>query len=153
MHFAFSFASQAALVEVDMETGKVEVLKVVAVNDVGKAVNPIGLQGQVEGGVMMGLGNALTEEFIVEKGIPFTDVLARYKRPSIKHTPQIVSVIVEESTSEGPYGAKGVGEISSIPTTPAICNAIYNATGVRVYNLPVDQDALLRAMKDGRDSC
>lgn len=152
MHFAFSFATQAALVEVDLETGEVHVLKVVAVNDVGKAFNPIGLQGQVEGGVMMGLGNALTEEFIVEQGIPFTDILARYKMPSIKHTPEIQSVIVEEPTADGPYGAKGVGEISSIPTTPAICNAIYHATGVRIYNLPVDQDALLRAMKDGRDA-
>jgi CO/xanthine dehydrogenase Mo-binding subunit len=147
MHFAFSFASQAALVEVDLETGEVHVLKVVAVNDVGKAFNPVGLQGQVEGGVMMGLGNALTEAYIVENGIPFTDVLARYKMPSIKHTPEIVSVIVEEPAVDGPYGAKGVGEISSIPTTPAICNAIYNATGVRIYSLPVDQDALLLEMK------
>lgn len=147
MHFAFSFASQAALVEVDLETGEVHVLKVVAVNDVGKAFNPIGLQGQVEGGVMMGLGNALTEEFVVENGVPFTDVLARYKMPSIKHTPEIISVIVEEPAADGPYGAKGVGEISSIPTTPAICNAIYHATGIRVTELPVDQDALLRQLK------
>ncbi len=153
MHFAFSFATQAALVEVDLSTGEVHVPRIIAVNDVGKAFNPIGLQGQVEGGVMMGLGNALTEEFIVEKGIPFTDVLARYKMPSIKHTPRIDSVIVEEPAADGPYGAKGVGELSSIPTTPAICNAIYNATGVRVYRLPVDQDALLLAMKEGRNSC
>jgi CO/xanthine dehydrogenase Mo-binding subunit/aerobic-type carbon monoxide dehydrogenase small subunit (CoxS/CutS family) len=153
MHVAFSFAVQAALVEVDLETGEVHVLKVIAINDVGKSVNPVGLQGQVEGGVMMGLGNALTEEFIVENGIPFTDVLARYKMPSIKHTPEIVSVIVEDPTADGPYGAKGVGEISSIPTTPAICNAIYNACGVRVYSLPVDQDKLLLALKNGRDAC
>jgi CO/xanthine dehydrogenase Mo-binding subunit/aerobic-type carbon monoxide dehydrogenase small subunit (CoxS/CutS family) len=153
MHFAFSFATQAALVEVDLTTGEVHVMRIIAVNDVGKAFNPIGLQGQVEGGVMMGLGNALTEEYIVEKGIPFTDVLARYKMPSIKHTPRIDSIIVEEPAADGPYGAKGVGELSSIPTTPAICNAIYNATGVRVYRLPVDQDALLRALKEGRNSC
>ena len=153
MHVAFSFATQAALVEVDLETGEVHVLKVIAVNDVGKAFNPVGLQGQVEGGVMMGLGNALTEEYIVENGIPFTNVLARYKMPSIKHAPEIVSVIVEEPAADGPYGAKGVGEISSIPTTPAICNAIYNACGVRVYSLPVDQDKLLLALKNGRDTC
>jgi CO/xanthine dehydrogenase Mo-binding subunit/aerobic-type carbon monoxide dehydrogenase small subunit (CoxS/CutS family) len=153
MHFAFSFATQAALVEVDLETGEVHVLKVIAVNDVGKAVNPVGLQGQAEGGVMMGLGNALTEAFIVENGIPFTNVLARYKMPSIKHTPEIVSIIVEQPTADGPYGAKGVGELSSIPTTPAICNAIYNACGVRVYSLPVDQDKLLLALKNGRDAC
>ncbi|MDX1613359.1 MAG: molybdopterin cofactor-binding domain-containing protein [Candidatus Promineifilaceae bacterium] len=149
MHFAFSFATQAALVEVDLETGEVHVLKVVAVNDVGMAVNPVGLRGQVEGGVMMGLGNALTEEYIVEAGRPFTDVLARYKMPSIKHAPEIQAIIVEDPTTDGPYGAKGVGEISSIPTTPAICNAIYNACGVRVYSLPVDQDALLLAMRRG----
>jgi xanthine dehydrogenase molybdenum-binding subunit len=153
MHVAFSFATQAALVEVDLETGETHVLKVIAVNDVGKAFNPIGLQGQVEGGVMMGLGNCLTEEYIVEKGVPFTNVLARYKMPSIKHVPEIISVIIEEPAADGPYGAKGVGEISSIPTTPAICNAIYNACGVRVYTLPVDQDKLLLALKNGRDAC
>jgi xanthine dehydrogenase molybdenum-binding subunit len=143
MHFAFSFATQAALVEVDLETGEVHVLKVVVATDVGKAINPVGLQGQIEGGVMMGLGNALTEQYILEQGVPFTNVLARYKMPSIKHTPEIISIVVEDPSADGPYGAKGVGEISSIPTTPAICNAIYNACGVRVYDLPVDQDALL----------
>lgn len=150
MHFAFSFATQAALVEVDLETGEVHVLKVIAANDIGRAINPVGLQGQVEGGVMMGLGNALTEAYIVEKGVPFTSTLARYKMPSIKHTPEITSIVVEEPTADGPYGAKGVGELSSIPTTPAICNAIYHACGVRVYSLPVDQDELLRALKAGR---
>jgi xanthine dehydrogenase molybdenum-binding subunit len=67
--------------------------------------------------------------------------------PSIRHTPEIVSFIVEDPTADGPYGAKGVGEISSIPTTPAITNAVYNATGIRVTHLPVDQDWLLREMK------
>jgi CO/xanthine dehydrogenase Mo-binding subunit/aerobic-type carbon monoxide dehydrogenase small subunit (CoxS/CutS family) len=150
MHVAFSFATQAALVEVDLDTGEVHVLKIIAANDIGRAINPIGLQGQVEGGVIMGLGNALTEEYIIEKGIPFTNTLARYKMPGIKYTPEITSIIVEEPTADGPYGAKGVGEISSIPTTPAICNAIYNACGVRVYSLPFDQDKLLRAIKNGR---
>jgi CO/xanthine dehydrogenase Mo-binding subunit/aerobic-type carbon monoxide dehydrogenase small subunit (CoxS/CutS family) len=150
MHFAFSFAAQAALVEVDLETGEVHVLKVIAAHDVGQAINPVGLQGQIEGGVMMGLGNALTEEYITEGGVPFTDVLARYKMPSIKHMPEITAVIVEDPAADGPYGAKGVGEISSIPTTPAICNAIFNACGVRIRRLPVDQDALLLALKGGR---
>jgi xanthine dehydrogenase molybdenum-binding subunit len=111
-------------------------------NDVGRAINPLGLHGQVEGGVMMGLGNALTEEFIVEGGKVFTDRLARYRMPGISQTPEIISIVVEHPTSEGPYGAKGVGEISSIPTTPAITNAIYRATGVWVRRLPVDQDWL-----------
>ena len=143
MHFAFSFAAQAAQVQVNTHTGEVQVLKVIVANDVGKALNPLGLQGQVEGGVMMGIGNALTENFIVENGYVFTDHLARYRMPSIVHTPDITSYIVEHPVSEGPYGAKGVGEIVSIPTSPAITNAIYNAVGVRIKNLPVDQAEIL----------
>jgi xanthine dehydrogenase molybdenum-binding subunit len=121
----------------------------VAAHDIGRAINPLALQGQIEGGMIMGLGNALTEEFIVEGGYVFTDTLARYKMPSIVHAPKVVSFIVEDPSADGPYGAKGVGEIASIPTTPAIINAIYHACGVRVRRLPVDQDKLLRAMRGG----
>ncbi len=144
MHFAFSFGVQAAEVEVNKITGEVRVLKVISANDVGMAVNPLGLQGQVEGGVMMGLGNCLTEEFIVENGNVVTDQLARYRVPGIMLTPEIISIIVEHPVESGPYGAKGVGEISSIPTTPAITNAIYNAVGVRIDKLPVDQEMIAR---------
>ena len=146
MHFAFSFGVQAAEVEVNRLTGEVRVLRVISANDVGMAVNPLGLQGQVEGGVMMGLGNCLTEEFIVENGYVVTDHLARYRIPGIMLTPEITSIIVEHPTAEGPYGAKGVGEISSIPTTPAITNAIYNAVGVRIDKLPVDQEMIAREL-------
>jgi selenium-dependent xanthine dehydrogenase len=146
MHFAFSFGVQAAEVEVNTLTGEVRVLKVISANDVGMAVNPLGLQGQVEGGVMMGLGNALTEEFIMDNGNVVTDYLARYRIPGIMLTPEITSIIVEHPTAEGPYGAKGVGEICSIPTTPAITNAIYNAVGVRLDKTPVDQELIARAI-------
>ena len=146
MHFAFSFGVQAAEVEVNKLTGEVCVLNVISANDVGMAVNPLGLQGQVEGGVMMGLGNCLTEEFIVENGKVVTDHLARYRVPGIMLTPEITSIIVEHPISAGPYGAKGVGEISSIPTTPAITNAIYNAVGVRIDRLPVDQEVIAREL-------
>ncbi|HMZ06021.1 MAG TPA: molybdopterin-dependent oxidoreductase [Anaerolineales bacterium] len=146
MHFAFSFGVQAAEVEVNKRTGEVNVLKVISANDVGMAVNPLGLQGQVEGGVMMGLGNCLTEDFIVENGNVVTDHLARYRVPGIMLTPEITSIIVEHPVAAGPYGAKGVGEISSIPTTPAITNAIYNAVGVRVDKLPVDQELIAREL-------
>jgi len=146
MHFAFSFGVQAAEVEVNKLTGEVHVLKVISANDVGMAVNPLGLQGQVEGGVMMGLGNCLTEEFIMDKGYVVTDHLARYRIPGIMLTPEITSIIVEHPTAEGPYGAKGVGEICSIPTTPAITNAIYNAVGVRIDKLPVDQEMIAREL-------
>ncbi|NTU63662.1 MAG: xanthine dehydrogenase family protein molybdopterin-binding subunit, partial [Chloroflexi bacterium] len=152
MHVAFSYAAHAALVEVDTDTGEVKVLKVIAAHDIGRAINPLALEGQIEGGIVMGIGNALTEEFPHEKGVPWAQWLARYKMPSIKHTPEIKSFIVEHEISSGPFGAKGVGEISSIPITPAITNAIYNAVGVRIRRLPVDQDTLLRAMKSGAKS-
>lgn len=146
MHFAFSFAAQAAEVEVNTITGEVRVLRVISANDVGRAINPLGLQAQVEGGVMMGLGNALTEHFIVKDGYVITDRLARYRIPSIVYTPEIISIVVEQPTKDGPYGAKGVGEIVSIPTIPAIANAIYNAVGVRIDRLPVDQEQIARAL-------
>jgi selenium-dependent xanthine dehydrogenase len=151
MHFAFSYAAQAAEVEVNKLTGEVRVLKVISANDVGMAVNPLGLQGQVEGGVMMGLGNALTEEFIIENGEVVTDHLARYRVPGIMLTPEITSIVVEHPTAEGPYGAKGVGEVCSIPTTPAITNAIYNAVGVRVERTPVDQEMIARELWERKD--
>jgi xanthine dehydrogenase molybdenum-binding subunit len=146
MHFAFAFAAQAAEVEVNTLTGEVRVVRLISANDVGTAINPLGLKGQVEGGAMMGLGNAITEHFIVEQGRVITDRLARYRMPSIVHTPEIISLVVEHPTREGPYGAKGIGEIVSIPTTPAITNGIYNAVGVRVDSLPVDQEQILNGL-------
>ena len=142
MHFAFSFAAQAAEVEVNTRIGEVRVLRVICANDVGKAINPLGLQAQVEGGVMMGLGSTLTERFIVEKGFVITDRLARYRIPSILHTPEITSIVVEAPTRDGPYGAKGVGEIVSIPIVPAITNAIFNAVGIRIDSLPVNPEQI-----------
>lgn len=150
MHFAFSYATQCALVSVDTTTGEVKVHKIVSAADVGRAINPLQTQGQIEGGIVMALGNCLTEAFIVEDGVPWSTLLSRYKMPSIKHAPEIISHLVEHPTADGPYGAKGVGELPSINTSPAIANAIYNAVGVRVYTLPVDQDALYRAMHDGQ---
>ena len=148
MHFAFSFAAQAAEVEVNTRTGEVRVIKVISANDVGQIINALGLNGQVEGGVMMGLGNALTERFVVNDGYVVSDRLARYRMPSIVNTPEITSIIVEHPTRDGPYGAKGIGEIVSIPTTPAITNAIYNAVGVRVDQLPVDQEQILWGIRE-----
>jgi xanthine dehydrogenase molybdenum-binding subunit len=146
MHFAYAFAAQAAEVEVNTSTGEVRVLRVIAATDVGRVINPLGLKGQVEGGVMMGIGNALTERFIVEEGQVVTDRLAAYRMPSIAITPEIKSIVIEHPTAEGPYGAKGIGEIVSIPTTPAITNAIYNAIGVRIDHLPVDQEVIIKRL-------
>ncbi len=147
MHFGFSYAVHAALVSVDTDTGEVAVERVVAAHDIGRAINQLSLTGQIEGGIVMGIGNAMTEHYIEENGVPWTQHLGQYKMPGIKHMPEMRNYIVEDPTADGPYGAKGVGEISSIPISPAITNAIYNAVGVRCMALPVDQDALLLAMK------
>jgi len=147
MHFAYSFACQAAHVEVNTMTGFVRVLKIISANDVGRALNPLGLKGQIEGGIIMGIGHALMEEFVLKDGNLVTDRLSQYPIPTINHVPEIYSFIVEDPTSEGPYGAKGVGEIVSIPTTPAITNAIFNAVGVRIDRLPVKPEELLKAIK------
>ena len=149
MHVAFSFVAQAALCEIDMRTGEVQVRRIVAAHDVGRAINPLTLEGQIEGGIVMCIGYALTEHYIQEEGKPWTNVMARYKTPSITHAPSITSHIVEHELSTGPFGAKGMGELPSIVTAPAITNAIYNATGVRVRSLPVDQDTLLHAINAG----
>ncbi len=149
IHFAYSFAAQAAKVSVDLRTGEVKVLQVITANDVGKCLNPLGLQGQAEGGVIMGIGSVLTEKFIIEKGEIFTDRLVRYRIPTMTQTPEIVSIVVERPTREGPYDAKGVGEIAGIPTAPAIINAIYNAVGVRVDRLPVDHEFVWGSMGKG----
>ncbi len=147
MHFAYSFAAQAAEVEVNTQTGEVKVLRLIIANDVGSAINPLGLKGQIEGGAMMGIGHALTENFILKDGYVVTDRLARYRTPSITLTPEITSFVVEHPVEAGPFGAKGVGEIVLIPTIPAITNAIYNAVGVRVDHLPVDQEQILQTIK------
>jgi xanthine dehydrogenase molybdenum-binding subunit len=149
MHFAFSYAIHAALVSVDLDTGEVAVERVAAAHDVGRAINPLSLTGQIEGGIVMGIGNALTEHYIEENGVPWTQHLGQYKMPGIKHTPVMENFIVEAQTADGPFGAKGVGEISSIPISPAITNAIAAAVGVRCRALPIDQDALLLAMQRG----
>jgi xanthine dehydrogenase molybdenum-binding subunit len=138
-HFAFGFGAQAALVEVDIQTGETQVLKVIAANDVGRVINPLALQGQVEGSISMGLGMAIQENFVMEEGRVLTDSLYKIKLPTIDQTPEVVSFFIEEETAAGPYGAKGVGELPSIPTTPAVINAIYQATGVRCYALPADK--------------
>lgn len=151
MHVAFSFAAQAALVEVNTVTGEVKVPEVIVANDVGFAINPLGLKGQVEGGIVMGIGHALVEDFILEEGFVITDRLAKYRIPSIYYTPEITSFIVEHPTSDGPYGAKGIGEICLIPTIPAITNGIYNAIGVRVNKLPVDQEQIVMELQKRKE--
>ncbi len=144
MHFAFGFGVQAAQVAVDTETGQVRVLRVVTAVDGGRAINPRAFLGQVEGGIVMGIGATLTEEYRLQDGIPLTRRWADYPIPLLDQMPEMEVYVVEHPTSAGPYGAKGMGELPSIPTSPAICNAIYRAVGTRVYRLPVRPEELKR---------
>ena len=140
IHIAYGFAVQAIKVGINPETGEVKILHVVAANDAGRVINPLGFQSQVEGGVIMGIGHALMEDFKVENGIIKSDRVARYDVPRMQDLPEVTSIIVESKTAEGPFGAKGVGELVCVPTPPAITNAIYHAIGLRVDSLPVTKE-------------
>ena len=142
-HFAYGYGTQAIEVEVDITDGTVKVLRVIAAHDVGSALNPIGVEGQVEGGIVMGLGFALKEDFTMREGIPQKTTLTRYKIPTSQDVPEITSIIVEHPTAEGPYGSKGIGELTSIAATPAITNAIHDAVGVRILSLPATSELIL----------
>ncbi len=147
----YAWASQLAEVEVDTDTGKVEVLRIVAGHDVGKAINPGNVEAQIEGGVAQGLGFALMEEIVQEGGYLKTPSLGEYMIPTSLDVPPIEPHIVEVPVSNGPYGAKGVGEPALIPTAPAILNAICNALDIRIKDLPATMENIQRLIRpEGR---
>ena len=135
-YFVFTYSTQMAEVEVDVKTGEVDVLNLVATFDIGKAINPMMVGGQIEGGVMMGLGYALMEEVVMKDGMIQNLNLQDYIIPTALDTPEIKPICVEYFNVHGPFGAKGIGEMPNIPAAPAITNAITNAVGVRIYDLP-----------------
>jgi CO/xanthine dehydrogenase Mo-binding subunit/aerobic-type carbon monoxide dehydrogenase small subunit (CoxS/CutS family) len=138
-HVMYSYTTQVAIVEVDTRTGDVKVLTIIAANDVGKALNMQIIKGQIEGGVMMGLGYALSEHFLVENGVNLTDSLHKLRLPTANQTPEILPVIVEVPHPFSPQGLKGFAEAPSLATAPAILNAIYDAIGVRITDIPADK--------------
>lgn len=142
----YSFATQAAEVEVDTETGKVEVLRIFAAHDVGTAINPLNIIGQVHGGCAMGIGYGLTEEVQVKDGVIKNPRLSEYIIPTTLDMPKIDVSIVECYEETGPFGAKGVGEPALIPTAAAIANAIYDAIGIRFTSLPVSPEKIVAAL-------
>ena len=142
----YAFACQMADVKVDPETGEVEVLRVVAAHDVGKAVNPSNVEGQIAGGVTMGVGFALMEEFLPGQ----THSMSEYLIPTVLDTPAVRPIIVEDPEPTGPFGAKGVGEPALIPTAPAILNAIAQALGERIYELPANPLRVFEASRKAR---
>lgn len=139
----YGYGAHLAEVEVDSRLGTVRVLRITAAHDVGRAINPVLVEGQIEGGVAQGIGMALMEEFTPGKGENLHDYLI----PTIGDVPPIDSILVESPSAVGPYGAKGIGEQALIPTAPAIFNAIHHATGVRVTRAPATPDRLRAALR------
>ena len=136
-------------VEVDLTTGKVNVLKIVAAHDVGRAINPMIVEGQIEGGVLMGMGYATNEEIRYnEKGEQQSFNYGNYMLPTAMDRPEIEAVIIESCDPTGPYGAKGVGETGMVPTPAAILNAVHNALGIRFTELPMSEERVYKALKE-----
>jgi CO/xanthine dehydrogenase Mo-binding subunit len=147
-YFVYTYSTHMAEVVLDVETGEVKVTDFVAAFDVGKAINPRAVEGQIEGGVAMGLGYALMEEIALEDGHIQNLHLGEYLIPTSLDVPPIKPIILEVENKYGPYGAKGIGEMPNIPATPAILNAIANACGGRVRSLPADPEKVFWAMKE-----
>ncbi|MBT9152651.1 MAG: putative xanthine dehydrogenase subunit D [Firmicutes bacterium] len=146
-HLVFGTNAHVALVEVDTLTGQVEVLQVSAVSDAGRVINLQGLEGQSEGGTVMGMGYALTEDIIIDQGMVRTLNFNNYIIPTAMDTPPISTTVVEVVEKTGPFGAKGVGEVVCISITPAITNAIYDAIKVRVTELPATIERVLAGLQ------
>jgi 4-hydroxybenzoyl-CoA reductase subunit alpha len=144
---SYSYSAQVAEVTVDPDTGHVRVDKIVAAHDCGRALNPLTVEGQIEGSVYMGFGQALQEEMVWERGRLMNPSLLEYRIPSTLENPEIESIIVESEDPEGPFGAKEAGEGSLAATIPAIANAIFDAVGVRIDTLPITPEKVLEALR------
>jgi CO/xanthine dehydrogenase Mo-binding subunit/aerobic-type carbon monoxide dehydrogenase small subunit (CoxS/CutS family) len=144
----YGFGAHLAEIEVDTRLGTVRVLKITAAHDVGRAINPTLVEGQIEGGVAQGLGLALMEEFHPGRGENLHDYLI----PTAGDVPPIDSILIEDASPAGPFGAKGIGEQALIPTAPAILNAVYDATGARIRRVPATPDRVLAAISTRQDN-
>lgn len=146
-NFAYAYAAQAVEVEVDMETGVVRLVNVVSAHDVGQAINPQQVEGQVEGGVVQAQGYALLEDFQTKEGYILTDQLSTYLIPTVVDVPESVeAVIVPVTDPRGPWGARGIGELPFLPLAPAVVAAIHDATGIWLNEIPVTPERMWRAI-------
>jgi xanthine dehydrogenase molybdenum-binding subunit len=142
-----SWCTQAVEVEVDTDTGIVKMARVTAAHDVGRVLNRLGIEGQIEGGVVMGQGYALTENLMIENGVMRNPNFRDYKLVTAPEIPEMDISFIESMDGEGPQGAKGVGEAPAICIAAATANAIYNATGVRLYDLPFTPERVYSALR------
>jgi CO/xanthine dehydrogenase Mo-binding subunit len=146
-NFSYAYSAEAVDVDVDTETGHVKLIRVVVADDVGKAINPDLVIGQIEGAVVQAQGYALMEDMKMSGGRVLTDQLSNYLLPTIVDIPrQVDSVMVEVADPNGPWGARGLGEIPFLPLAPAIAAAIHDATGVWIDEFPFTPERVLRAL-------
>jgi xanthine dehydrogenase molybdenum-binding subunit len=144
-----AFCAQIAEVAVDVETGQVKLLRFTSAHDVGQVLNPIGHQGQINGGVVQGIGYALMEELEVEDGRVSNVTFGDYKIPTVADIPELRTVLVQSEKGVGPYNIKGIGENTNTAVAAAIANAVEDAIGARVYSLPITAEKVLTALRDG----
>lgn len=144
----FTFSTQVALVEVDPQTGKIEVREFTSCHDIGKALHPNAVEGQIEGAVLQGIGLAILEEIITQDGVVKNPNLVDYRMPTAMDAIDIKVILIEEPDEKGPFGAKGIGEAPIIGVAPAIANAIFDATGVMVKQLPIHLERLFFAIQE-----
>lgn len=142
----YIYATQVADVEVDTRTGEVTVLRVGAAHDVGVAINPMMCEQQIEGAIVQGMGYAIMEDIILKDGKTMTPSFSKFLIPTSMDMPEMKSYLIESNEHEGPFGAKGVGEGAIIPTAVAIVNAVYDAIGVRIKDLPITPEKILSAL-------
>jgi CO/xanthine dehydrogenase Mo-binding subunit len=142
----FTYGAQAVEVAVDTETGEIILLKSVACHDVGRAINPAAVIGQIQGGASQGLGYALTEDLVLEDGHILAGSLSEYLIPTACDIPTTQAIVLESGSGLGPFGAKGIGEPSLTPAAPAVANAVANALGVRIHELPLTPERILEAV-------
>lgn len=148
---SYAYGATGVEVEVDEETGQVEILRYIAAHDVGRSLNPMLLEGQVHGAAVMGAGYALTEQMVLQKGRVMNDNFLDYKILTAMDKVPVEPILVEPIDEAGPYGAKGVGEPGCVPVAPAIANAIYDAVGVRIKDLPITPEKVLAGIKAKRE--
>jgi CO/xanthine dehydrogenase Mo-binding subunit len=146
-YLQYTYGAVTAEVEVDTETGRVQVERMVTAYDIGKAINPLSLVGQIEGGTVQGLGYGVMEELVHKEGVVVNSNLADYYIPTSMDVPEIKTIIVEYPGHLGPYGAKAIGEPPVVLPAAAIVNAIDNAIGVRLRQIPATPDRVLMALK------
>jgi 4-hydroxybenzoyl-CoA reductase subunit alpha len=146
----YSYSACVVELEVDEDTGEVRPLEIWIAHDVGRSLNPLLVEGQVEGSVYMGLGEALMEEQVFRKGLHKIPSMLEYKSPTTLETPEIHTILVETDDPEGPFGAKEAGQGPLLPVMPAVANAVYSAVGVRIDEVPITPDKVLRALEQRR---